>query len=171
MKQKKEIRIPKKNGRPSIYSQELANVICGKIAKGMSLRAVCREEEMPALSVVEKWVAEKKHDGFAEQYAEARASQAQHLFDELLEIADDEAQDKITLDGKEVVNTARIHRARLRVDTRKWYLSKVLPKIYGDKLDMTTNGKDIAQPIVTITPELQSLKDKYEEELRKQLSS
>lgn len=88
---------------------------------------------------------------FREQYARARESQAEVMFDEILEIADDGSNDFMTvkkgnleyeMENKEVTN-----RSRLRVDSRKWYLSKVLPKKFGDKLDMTTNGKDLPTPI------------------------
>lgn len=64
------------------------------------------------------------------------------MADEILEIADDNASDTRTdEDGNEFVNHDVINRARLRVDTRKWMLSKCLPKIFGDKpLELT--GKD-----------------------------
>lgn len=39
-------------------------------------------------------------------------------------------------------------RSRLRVDTRKWYLSKVLPKKFGEKLDLTSDGKVLPTPIL-----------------------
>jgi hypothetical protein len=76
------------------------------------------------------------------------------MFDELNEIADDGSNDymeKERQDGSSftVVDSEHIQRSRLRVDTRKWYLSKVLPKKFGDKVDVTTNGKDI--PAIPIT--------------------
>jgi hypothetical protein len=39
-------------------------------------------------------------------------------------------------------NSVAVQRARLKVDTRKWLLSKLQPKKYGDKLDMNVAGKD-----------------------------
>jgi len=59
----------------------------------------------------------------------------------LLDIADDGSQDAIELpDGTIVKNREFTERSRLRVDTRKWVLSKVLPKVYGDKLDLNHGG-------------------------------
>ena len=49
-----------------------------------------------------------------------------------------------------VLNGEHIQRSRLRVDTRKWYLSKLNPKKYGDKVDVTTKGKEITNPILGI---------------------
>lgn len=140
----------KKVGRPSIYNQKLVDTILQRIAEGESLRTICKEKDMPVVSTVLKWKLEKPE--FSEQYDEARQSQVQHLFDELLEIADDSTSDTITKETKdgeayEVTNQEAIARSRLRVDTRKWYLSKVAPKVYGDKLDLTSDGKEL-QPIL-----------------------
>lgn len=37
--------------------------------------------------------------------------------------------------------------ARVEIDARKWFASKFLPKKYGDKLDVTSDGKALPQPI------------------------
>jgi len=138
-------------GRPTIFTDKLAEDICNRIANGESLRAICREDGMPVISTVLKWKLEKPL--FSEQYDEARQAQAQHLFDELLEVADDGTNDFVekAIEGGKIVvnpNTEHIARSRLRVDTRKWYLSKVLPKIYGDKVDLTSNGETLPTPIL-----------------------
>lgn len=71
--------------------------------------------------------------------------QAELLADELLSIADDGRNDtyEVTEGEEKSIRTDHdvINRSRLRVDTRKWYLSKVLPKIYGDKVDMNLTGE------------------------------
>jgi hypothetical protein len=73
------------------------------------------------------------------------------MFDDLLDIADDSSKDTMLMKigGKEqiVENREFTNRSRLRVDTRKWYLSKVLPKKFGEKLDLTSDGKALPQPI------------------------
>ena len=43
--------------RPSLFTDELFAEILGRIADGKSLRAVCREDGMPAMSTVMRWVA------------------------------------------------------------------------------------------------------------------
>ena len=72
------------------------------------------------------------------------------MADELLEIADDGRNDRIAdEDGNERTDHDVIARSRLRVDTRKWLLSKALPKIYGDKVQNEHSGPGGAPIAVT----------------------
>jgi len=114
--------------RPTDYTPELGKDICKRIAQGESVRAIGRDDMMPSSTTIFNWLLDEDKEEFFEQYAKARNIQAEHLFEELLDIADS---------GEDV------NRDRLRVDTRKWYLSKVLPKKYGDKMDFTSDGKPI----------------------------
>jgi hypothetical protein len=43
-----------------------------------------------------------------------------------------------------------INRSRLRVDTRKWYLSKLAPKRYGEKVDVNVGGQQDGAPLTTV---------------------
>lgn len=129
--------------RPSDYTLEIAMTICERLVEGESLRAICREDAMPGLSTVFRWL--ESHEPFREQYARAREMQAEGFADELTEIADDARNDWMerALKGGEtekVIDSEHITRSRLRVDTRKWIASKLLPKKYGDKLETTHQG-------------------------------
>jgi len=126
-------------GRPSDYSEELGTVICHRLIQGESLRAICRSTDMPALSTVCLWLS--KHESFSVQYARAKEIQMEHKLEEMFEIADNSAGD-ITIgpDGRTIVNHENIQRARLRVDTRKWAMSKLAPKKYGDRLVAEHSG-------------------------------
>jgi hypothetical protein len=130
-------------GRPSTFTDELALDICTKLAEGMSLRSICDIEGMPAVSTVCKWLNEKP--SFSEQYAQARKIQAELMADELLDIADDGRNDWMLIKrGKEeieVVNKEAIQRSALRVDTRKWIASRLLPKKFGDKVTQEHTGE------------------------------
>lgn len=109
-----------------MIDQETKDRICSQIAEGRSLRAVLREDEgMPASSTVFKALTLDKD--FAEQYGRAREAQADALFDEILEIADDKT-------------TPDTNRSRLMVDARKWMAGKLRPKVYGEKMDMNLSG-------------------------------
>lgn len=131
-------------GRPSDYTPEIAKVICARLADGQSLRAICADADMPHRSTVHDWVVANKE--FADQYARAREVQADTLFDQCLEIADESKGDMtVDEDGKEVVNQEAIQRARLRVDTRKWMAGKLRPKAYGDRIE---HAGDSSAPIV-----------------------
>lgn len=119
-------------GRPSSYTQEVADKICEEIANGKSLRSICAEEDMPAKSMVFRWLA--ADEAFRDQYARAREAQADAIFDEILNIADDGLNDTYTDDDGNVrTNQDVIARSRLRVDARKWMAGKLRPKVYGDR--------------------------------------
>ena len=124
-----------KGGRPTKYTKELGKQICSLIARGESIRKLVKKKEMPSAASIFNWLLDEDKKEFLEQYEQARNIQAELMFDEILEIADQ----------KDVQRTIR---DRLRVDTRKWYLSKVLPKKFGDKLDLTTLGKELPKPIL-----------------------
>lgn len=131
-------------GRPTTYTDDLANDICSRIASGESLRSICRDDAMPAMSSVMLWLVDGKHPMFSEQYTKARQIQAESLADELFDIADDGSNDWMAKHGKDdepgyVLNGEHVQRSRLRVDTRKWYLSKVLPR-FADKQQLERSG-------------------------------
>lgn len=131
-------------GRPSIFTPELADLICERIANGESLRSICRDDAMPACSSVFKWLNENK--SFSEQYARAREAQADALFDDVLDIADDARNDWMETHAEDSmgwrVNGENIQRSRLRVDARKWMAGKLAPKKYGEKVTTELTGKD-----------------------------
>jgi hypothetical protein len=122
-------------GRPSDYSQELADVICAQLSDGKSLRSICRQESMPSTTTIFNWL--RTNEPFLEQYARAKEESADALADDMLEIADDlseEAQSR-----------------RVRVDTRKWIASKLKPKKYGDKLELAGDPKSPLGVVIQAT--------------------
>jgi hypothetical protein len=77
----------------------------------------------------------------SKRYARACELRADLMADDIIDIADNTGDDIITLqDGREVANHEVINRDRLRVDSRKWLLSKLQPKKYGDKIDVAHSG-------------------------------
>lgn len=130
--------VPKKNGRPSGYTEELAAEICQLIASGKSLVTICSQKNMPTRTTIYDWL--DKHKRFADNYARARDERADFYADESLDIADNSGFDAVIVDGRAVVNSEAINRARLRIDTRKWYASKLAPKKYGEKVEATLVG-------------------------------
>jgi len=136
-----------KNGRPGEYGPELTADLLGRLASGESVRSICSDPDMPAKSTVFRWVLEGKREDahpelkfFSDQYETALRIKAFGWADEILEVADDGTNDWMEKMDKEggiigwQVNGEAIQRSRLRADVRKWLLSKVLPKLYGDKL-------------------------------------
>lgn len=129
-------------GRPSIYTEEIAALLCERLAQGEGLRSACREDHMPHPSTVIGWVLQDR-EGFSKRYADAKEIAMHLMADEITDIADDTSHDtRAGPDGQELPNGEWMARSRLRVDTRKWLLSKLIPKKYGDKLDLNHGGQD-----------------------------
>lgn len=132
-------------GRPALFSQELADKVCEKIAEGYSMRTVCAPDDMPAISTLFKWIREIP--SFTQQYARATEERTEAMSEDILDIADDGSNDLMTIQkgnkSYEIENKEVTNRSRLRVDTRKWLMSKMKPKKYGDKVDLTSGGEVI----------------------------
>lgn len=121
------------------FSQDIADLICERLAAGESLRAIARSGDIPSLPVIYKWLDAVQ--SFAEQYARARETQAETLAYEALEIADDGRRDyKQDADGREVPDHDHIARSKLRVDQRRWMAGKLKPKVYGDRTQLDISG-------------------------------
>jgi hypothetical protein len=122
-------------GAPSLYAAELAEEICVRLEAGMSLVEVCRDPVMPHYSTVLRWVA--KHPEFRDRYARAREVQLHVMAEEIVAIADDGKNDWMERNDPEnpgfAANGEHIQRSRLRVDARKWLLSKLARDTYGDR--------------------------------------
>ncbi len=122
-----------KTGRPSSYTPEHADSICEHIAGGRSLVSWCKQDETrPSYTSVMRWL--ESNEAFRDNYARARQDQADYLAEEIVQIADDGANDTYATDDGERTNQDVIARSRLRVDARKWYASKLAPKKYGDRV-------------------------------------
>lgn len=112
-------------GRPTDFTSELANAICERLADGESLRSICQLEDMPAESTVRHWALEDR-DGFFAQYTRARDVGLDCMADRVLHDADTATDASL---------------GRLKMDARRWYLSKLAPKRYGDKVEVEHAGE------------------------------
>ncbi len=116
--------------------------ICKQISEeGKPIRKVLLQEGMPKNETFYKWLDEDEEK--AKQYMRACKKRADVIFEEIVTIADDQESDTYkNQDGVEVINHNVINRSRLRVDARKWVVSKMNPKKYGDRIeqDITLKG-------------------------------
>jgi hypothetical protein len=127
-----------------------ADAVLEGIAEGGSLREVCGKPGLPSVTTFMRWLADERNETLRERYARARELQAEYMAEDILTIADEECTtvraDKHGTqddgDGKtEVVfDSTAVQRNRLRVDARKWLLSKLAPKKYGDKVTQEHTG-------------------------------
>ena len=131
-------------GRPSTYTEEMADAICEQLASGRSLLKITDSEDFPSETTVYKWLNQQEE--FAKKYARARELQADHYSAEIIDLSDkDRICEKRTIkaDGsEEVVILDQVERTRLQIDARKWYASKLAPKKYGDKIQNEVSGPD-----------------------------
>ena len=136
------------------YTPELAAEICRRLAEGQSLKTICDDPAMPCRRLVNTWVSDDVN-GFAAQYARARDVGLDTVADDILDIADDGRNDwmeKADPDNPGYqFNGEHFQRSRLRVDSRKWYLSKLAPKRYGEKSSLELSGPDGGPIAITDT--------------------
>lgn len=114
-----------------MFDQEKADAICALLSEGDSLRKACAKVEGAKIQTVLDWC--EADANFAGQYARARSIGYLLLADEIIEISTAPAHTEDT--------AVCVARSRLEVDSRKWMLSKMLPKVYGDKLDLNHSGR------------------------------
>jgi hypothetical protein len=92
---------------------------------------------------VREWVVDDR-DGFAERYARARDAGLDEIADQVLDIADDGQNDWMESNDPDNpgyrFNGEAAQRSRIRFDARRWYLSKLAPKRYGDKTAVEHSG-------------------------------
>ena len=126
-----------KIGRPTAFSQDIADEICLRLSHGESLRSIVKDKHIPAQSTIYVWL--NKNMPFQEQYTRAREEQAETMADEIVAIADETPQTApvFNKDGEVIdikLDSAYIQWQRQRIDARKWTASKLRPKKYGDRV-------------------------------------
>lgn len=134
--------------RPSDYTPETAAKICERLATGESLRSICRDEAMPSRPTIVRWLFDQAE--FRSQYAQAKATGIDEIAEQAIEIADTprtgvietDKQNRLGEDVTEVQRRDMTEHRRLQVDTRKWYVGKVAPKIYGERVAHEHSGPD-----------------------------
>jgi hypothetical protein len=129
-----QLQITKVIGRPTRYTNKLAVELCEQIANGSSLRKICDQSDFPDMRTVRRWL--RDNEGFRLQYMRARDDQADYYADMIRDIALD-----VTPTRDE------IEKAKLISNNLMWIASKLKPKKYGDKLDLTSAGERIEKPI------------------------
>lgn len=144
-----------------VLSRDVLDSICLRTFEGESMRSICRDPAMPSRSRVFKELVE--NPAFADQYARAREGLYQSWAEEILEIADDGTTDFVTKVGRngheyEAVDQEHIQRSRLRVDSRKWLLSRLLPKTFGDKVQHDHDGEVAVKHDITSLPEREKMR-------------
>jgi hypothetical protein len=136
---------PKAKPRLADYTYNLSEVICTRLANGETGAEVCRDADMPSWNTLCNW--RRKHADFDKRYRIAREQGCEYYADEIVSIADSGENDyvqRLTAKGKvqTVFDRDHFERSRLRVDARKWTVSKILRHTYGDKSEVDLRTPD-----------------------------
>lgn len=145
--------------RPSEFTKEIGDLICARLAEGESLRSVCLSEDMPNKSTVFRWFREQH--AFRDQYAQAKEESSDAMYEKLEDIGDESINAAREADPKAA--NAVVSAYKLKADNLKWSMSKMKPKKYGDKLDLTSGGEKLPTPIMNVQRDISNEKDKTTE--------
>lgn len=134
---------PRRPGRPSAYTEEIADEILIRLAQGETLNKICTADHLPWKTTVLDWVIANRN-GFHDRYRRARDLQLEHWSEETVDISDDGSNDWVERARKNgeidvVLDREHVSRSELRVNTRKWLLSKLKPEKYGERVDVNQN--------------------------------
>jgi len=135
-------------GRPSDYTQEIANQVCHRLAGGESLRSITEDPTMPSRQTIYTWM--NARPSFLDQYVRAREEQAESMADEIVAIADEtpDTAPVFDKDGNQLaikLDSSYIQWQKNRIDARKWTAAKLRPKKYGDRI---VHAGDDENPVV-----------------------
>lgn len=134
--------MPKGEHRKRAHRDEIVTYVCnltGTSNKSLATLLKTLPPELGGAMEYKTWMVWTEQDPLVQQrYAQAKARQADFLAEEMMEIADETTG---------LQNNAEIQAARLRVDTRKWIASKLKPKKYGERVDLTTGGEPLKYEI------------------------
>lgn len=134
---------PKKTGRPSLYTPEIAQHIIEQLSDGIPLRHICRADNMPAWRTVHDWIA--RDPILSASIARARELGADAIAEECLTIMDEKPLEVEDEAGNRRYDPGSINWNKNRVEQRLKLLAKWQPKKYGDKLAL---GGDADAPAI-----------------------
>lgn len=141
-------------GRPTKYNEKIAELVCERVATStFGLARLCEiHDDLPEKTTINVW--RYKYPEFNTRYAQAKLKQADLLAEEVLDVADDARNDWMESFDKNgnpemKLNSEHVQRSRLRIDTRKWLASKLLPKQYGQHAEEDkTQDKTVIEMLI-----------------------
>lgn len=119
---------PTKPGSPD--RRKVADMVLAGMRGGLSALKACEAVGVHQ-STFNTWLNDDAD--LAVDYARAREYLIERMAQEVLDLSDSDVG--LQPDGKK--DWAAVQKHKLQVDTRKWLLSKLAPKKYGEKLELT----------------------------------
>lgn len=139
-----------KMGRPSAYSDELAEELCLRLigaegGEARSLVSVCRDDDMPCARTVFRWLDDPNMSDFSHKYQRARDHRTEVIFEEMRDIASTPLDgEKVTVKESEkgifrdTTTGDNVERSKLMINTAQWQLARMAPKKFGDKVEVNS---------------------------------
>lgn len=124
--------IPRPAHRPIEYTEDIADEICWRITQGEPLVRICRDEHLPHVATIYRWLI--RFPIFCDMYTRAREEQADTNADEILAIADEMPPEYTDEKGRTYLDQTFIQWQKNRIDARKWTSAKLKPRKYGDRV-------------------------------------
>jgi hypothetical protein len=125
---------------PVFRSAEEREVLAEAIIDGMAIEGLSCFKSCEAVSVpigtFMGWVS--ADPALAERYTRARETLIERMAAETLAIADE----PVGSTDSGATDSGAVQKQRLQVDTRKWLLSKLAPKRYGDKVTLAGDDEN-----------------------------
>lgn len=151
-------------GGKGIYDDKLATEFCERMCKGEAPTQICQDPRMPSYPTIIRWTLsdDPKLEAFRIMYEESKKIMWLYHADQMLDLSDNSANDymdrynKFTEETERVFDNENVQRSKLRIDTRKWLLAKMLPHVFGEKVDVSIGGRDgkpIAIAAITMSAE------------------
>lgn len=119
--------------------EQFKAVVIQKLGEGVSLVKICQAEGMPSRESIRQW--QEADEQFLARCVRAREDAVEAEAQRLIEIADD-------------LEIPPEHKKHM-ISARQWNASKLLPKKYGDKLDVTSGGDKIQPAVIILPPEVE----------------
>ena len=130
-------------GRPTIYSDTVANQIVTRMINGESMVSICRDENMPGRSTVYEWL--DVNPDFRARCARAREGLADYLVDQIEQMANDTDEENY-------------QSMKVKISTAQWRAMKMAPRIYGERSRTEITGAD-GGPVAFAAVDLRNLSD------------
>jgi len=112
-----------------------ADKVFNEMRQGLSAYKACVKVGVPQ-STLNHWLNDDAD--LAADYARAREELHEFIAAEIVAIADA----PVPSNEKGGLDPGAIQKQRLQVDTRKWLLSKLAPKKYGDKIEVSGDANN-----------------------------
>lgn len=112
-------------GRPSSYTDEIADIICERMINGENFSQICADPDMPSRAALYRWRAARPD--FDARCARAREALADFLLDKIEAMADEATE-------------ANVQSMKLKISTAQWRAEKMAPRLFGPRVNTEITG-------------------------------